>query len=165
MSGLFVKVLISSAVVGAVGTGIALAIVEKEKKNKDIAEQAVVADEDDSVIKRIKRYVRKKVIKFLAWVALHMQQIESISAVIGLCSTALGIATAVREFKRGSDQQEQLDRIEVKVDSLITAYNEDVDVDTANRVHDMNWFYKNFCVINDNIKLIGNEIASKENVA
>lgn len=102
-----------------VAIGVTGAIIIKKATEKkyvepaDVAEQAVKNDHaDDGILKRIKRYVEKKVIKLLAWAALHMEQIESASALIGFGSTAIGIITAVKEFRRGEDTKEQLDRIE-----------------------------------------------------
>lgn len=125
MTGL-VKVLIGTAVVAAVGTGVALAVHDsKEKKYVDVAEQAVEKDEDGSVLKKIKRFVKRKVIKFLAWVALHMEQIEAASCVIGLASGVISIASAIKEYRRGDDIQEKLDWIQNRIieDEAIVSHN------------------------------------------
>ena len=107
---MLVKVLIGAAGV-AVGTVVAV-VTKKEEQNNDVAEQAVKKDEDGSILKRIHRFVKKKVIKFLAWVALHMEQIEAASAVIGLGSACLGIAGAIRDYKAGSDLANKIDELE-----------------------------------------------------
>lgn len=108
---MLVKVLIGTAGVAAVGTVVAV-VAKKEEKHNDVAEQAVKKDEDGSILKRIQRFVKKKVIKFLAWVALHMEQIEAASAVIGLGSACFSIASAVRDFKAGSDLANKIDELE-----------------------------------------------------
>lgn len=108
---MLVKVLIGAAGVAAVGTVVAV-VAKKEEKHNDVAEQAVKKDEDGSILKRIQRFVKKKVIKFLAWVALHMEQIEAASAVIGLGSACFSIASAVRDFKAGSDLANKIDELE-----------------------------------------------------
>lgn len=113
---MLVKVLIGAAGVAAVGTVVAV-VTKKEEKNNDVAEQAVKKDEDGSILKSINRFVKKKVIKFLAWVALHMEQIEAASAVIGLGSACFSIASAVRDFRHGNDIEEKLNTIESKIDS------------------------------------------------
>lgn len=144
MTGL-VKVLIGTAVVAAVGTGIALAVHDNKRVMIDVSEQAVEKDEDGSVLKRIKRFVKRKTIKFLAWVALHMQEIESVSAVIGLASGAIGIASAVKDYRRKDDMQEQLNRIEDLLER-----HEIAECERGNHLGK----YTETCakVINDNIK-------------
>lgn len=107
------KVLIGAAVVAAGAIVIKKTTGKQYVEAVDIAEEAVKKDHaDDGILQRIKRFVEKKVIKILAWTALHMEQIESASALIGLTSGAIGIATAIRDYKNGSDTKEQLDRIE-----------------------------------------------------
>lgn len=108
----FTKMLIGAAVGTVVVAGIGVLIASKEKEEKqDIAEQAVVQDEDGSVLKKIKRFVKKKFIKFLAFVALHMEQIEAISTCVGLVTGVIGIASAIKEYKRGDDLQKQIDNL------------------------------------------------------
>ena len=120
-----VKVLIGTAVVAAVGTGVALAVHDNKKTMIDVAEQAVEKDEDGSVLKKIKRFVKRKVIKFLAWVALHMEQIEAASCVIGLASGVISIASAIKEYRRGDDIQDKLDWIQNRIieDEAIISHN------------------------------------------
>jgi hypothetical protein len=108
---MLVKVLIGAAGVAAVGTVVAV-VTKKEEQHNDVAEQAVKKDEDGSILKRIHRFVKKKVIKFLAWVALHMEQIEAASAVIGLASGVISIAGAIRDYKAGSDLANKIDELE-----------------------------------------------------
>lgn len=112
----FTKMLIGAAVGTAVVAGVGVFIVSKEKEEKhDVAEQAVVQDEDGSVLKKIKRFVKKKVIKFLAFVALHMEQIEAISTCVGLVTGVIGIASAIKEYKRGDDLQKQIDDLHKEI--------------------------------------------------
>ena len=140
------KVLIGAAGVAAVGAVVAV-VAKKE-------EQAVKKDEDGSILKRIQRFVKKKVIKFLAWVALHMEQIEAASAVIGLGSACFSIASAVRDFKRGDDTQNQLDSIETKVDAFIETYNRNVQNINTN----MDRMHEGLTGITHNQKLIYDSI-------
>lgn len=122
--GILVKVLIGTAVAGGAGAAIAVAVDHHQQKKAEqkVREakteieraQAVMARnerEEKSVIQRIKKYVEKKVVKFLSIVALHMEQIEAAAAVIGLASAAIGIASAVKDYKNGNDTQEKLDWI------------------------------------------------------
>ncbi len=146
------KILIGAAVVatGAI-------IINKVTGNKceevvDVAEQAVKNDHaDDGIIKRIKRYVEKKVIKILAWTALHMEQIESASALIGLTSGAIGIASAIRDYKNGNDTKEQLDHIEEYLTEHEQAMND--------RINGLG-YYTQQCTetVNGNIVKIGEKL-------
>lgn len=112
----FTKMLIGAAIGTAVVAGVGMFIASKEKEDKnDVAEQAVVQDEDGSVLKKIKRFVKKKVIKFLAFVALHMEQIESISTCVGLVTGVIGIASAIKEYRRGDDLQKQIDDLHKEI--------------------------------------------------
>lgn len=112
----FTKMLIGAAVGTAVVAGVGMFIASKEKEEKhDVAEQAVVQDEDGSVLKKIKRFVKKKVIKFLAFVALHMEQIEAISTCVGLVTGVIGIASAIKEYRRGDDLQKQIDDLHKEI--------------------------------------------------
>ena len=132
MTGL-TKVLLGTAV--AVGVGVTIAVVaetKKEKEQKEITDgkgnvvgfqdktgQITNKDEKDkSFIEKIKAYVKKKVVKILAFVALHMEQFEAAGTVIGLASGAIGIATAVRDFAKGNDTQAKLNEIDNKLNAL-----------------------------------------------
>ena len=156
------KVLMGAAAVSVVGTGIAVyANKKKAEKVLDAVEEAFTPVEDReeelNVVQRIKKFVRKKVIKFLAWVALHMEQIEAVSAVIGLASGAIGIATAVRDFRKGNDMQEQLDCIETKLDAMITTYNDNVQTTNGN----MDKMFDGFRGVTHNQELIYNAITGE----
>ena len=159
MTGL-VKVLIGTAVVGAVGAGVALAVHNNKKTMIDVAEQAVKKDEDGSVLKKIKRFVKRKVIKFLAWVALHMEQIEAASCVIGLASGVISITSAIKEYRRGDDIQEKLDWIQNRIikDEIIITNNhmvfgtagdyicEKIGVDTEALAKDIADINRKYCI-------------------
>ena len=155
---LLAKVLIGAGVTVVVGGTAAYAIHKSEEKKKDIAEVAVSQDEDKSVIKKIKRFVRKKVIKFLAWVALHMEQIEAASAVIGLASGVIGIASAVRDYAKGNDMQAKLDEVNDKLNSIIKAYDANLDINEHNDKERTDWMYHNFRVINDNVIKVADKL-------
>lgn len=144
MSGL-VKVLLGAGVVAVAGA-VAIAVAEKSEENA--AEKAVEFAVDDkvkqelkdkeeerkekSIFCRIKKYVQKKVVKILAFVALHMEQIEAAGAIIGLGSTVLGIVGAVRDFKRGNDLADKVDRINDRLEEYYQVYNYNRDVDNKN---------------------------------
>ena len=122
------KVLIGAAATAVVGTVIAVAT--KEEKSQEVTDNSgnvvafmdkegnYVKKEDAGVIARIKRFVKRKVIKFLAWVALHMEQIEAAGAIIGLAGSVISIGGAIKEFKNGTDTEKQLKEINEKLDAI-----------------------------------------------
>ena len=154
------KILIGAAVVAGVSAIIAVASDKEEDvtlvRTKDVNGNVVIktqAKEDKSILKRIKKFVKKKVIKFLAWVALHMEQIEAVSTVVGITTGVISMASALRDFRKGNDMQKQLDTIEKKLDNLTEAY-------TTTDALTKDWQYNNFKVINDNVKLLLKENAA-----
>lgn len=139
--GIFVKLLLGAAVAGGAGVAVAVAVDSHQQKKAEqkVREakteieraQAVMARnerEEKSVIQRIKKYVQKKVVKILAFVALHVEQIEAIGAIVGLGSAFIGIAGAVRDYKKGNDTQEKLDLIleKMKLDEDAINHNNKV---------------------------------------
>lgn len=139
--GIFAKILIGAAVAGGVGTVVAVAVdshqqkkaEQKVKEAKNDVERAralrdVAYRENKSVIQRIKKYVQKKVVKILAFVALHMEQIEAAGAILGLGSAVIGIAGAVKDYKNSNDTQEKLDWIveRMKADEKAINHNHKV---------------------------------------
>lgn len=123
------KVLIGAAAVTAVA--VVTTVVKKNEEreaikiNKD-SESAVDKDEEvtekKSVLKRIKEYVTKKVIRLLAWVTIHMEQIEAAGAIIGFVGTIISITGAIRDFVRNNDLSGKLDEINKKLDDMDTVY-------------------------------------------
>lgn len=107
------KILIGLGVVGV--TAAATYVVTKkvvEKKSKDISEQVIDLDnKDESVLKKIKKAAHKKVVKILAWVVLHQQQIEAVGTVLGIAGATLSVVNAVRDFRNGMNLQRKLDEI------------------------------------------------------
>lgn len=123
------KVLIGAAAVTAVA--VVTTVVKKNEEretikiNKD-SESTVDKDEEvtekKSVLKRIKEYVTKKVIRLLAWVTIHMEQIEAAGAIIGFVGTIISITGAIRDFVRNNDLSGKLDEINKKLDDMDTMY-------------------------------------------
>ena len=111
---LLAKVLIGTAGVAAVGAVVAFVAVKETKKEDEQTDSkiTVITKGDQSVIGRIKRFVKKKFIKALSWVVLHMEQIEAVGAVIGLASGVISIAGAIRDYKAGSDLANKIDELE-----------------------------------------------------
>lgn len=149
------KILIGTAIVAGVAV-VAKVVSDDTKKQSEVVVDDKTGDivvEEKSVIKRIKKFVKKKVIKFLAWVALHMEQIEAVSTVVGITTGVISMASALRDFRKGNDMQKQLDAIENKLDALTNAY-------TTTDALTKDWQYNNFKVINDNVKLLLKENAA-----
>lgn len=114
------KVLIGAAAVTTVAVVVKVVKGKKEEPKKE-AEETTEENEDkkkESLIKRIKDFVLKKVIRILGWVALHMEQIEAASAIIGLVGAVISITTATRDFIKNNDICGKLDAIDEKVDKL-----------------------------------------------
>lgn len=122
--GILVKLFFGAVVVGGATTAVAIAVDNHQQKKAEqkVREaeteiqraQAVIARderEEKSIIRRIKKYVEKKVVKILAVVALHMEQIEALGAIIGLGSAFISIAGAIKDYKNSNDTQEKLDWI------------------------------------------------------
>lgn len=118
------KVLIGAAAVTAVA--VVTTVVKKNEEREAIKINAVDKDEEvtekKSVLKRIKEYVTKKVIRLLAWVTIHMEQIEAAGAIIGFVGTIISITGAVRDFVRNNDLSGKLDEINKKLDDMDTVY-------------------------------------------
>lgn len=134
--GILVKLFFGAAVVGGATTAVAIAVDNHQQKKAEqkVREaeteiqraQAVIARderEEKSIIRRIKKYVEKKVVKILAVVALHMEQIEALGAIIGLGSAFISIAGAIKDYKNSNDTQEKLDRIIQKMNEDEEAIN------------------------------------------
>lgn len=118
------KVLIGAAAVTAVA--VVTTVVKKNEEREAIKINAVDKDEEvtekKSVLKRIKEYVTKKVIRLLAWVTIHMEQIEAAGAIIGFVGTIISITGAIRDFVRNNDLSGKLDEINKKLDNMDTMY-------------------------------------------
>lgn len=161
---LVTKVLIGTAVVASV-TAIAVIASEKEEKKDKVAvltadnDQGIRVDVvdmaaekvDKSVLKRIKRFVKQKFVKAIAWVALHMEQIEAIGAVLGLAGAVVSIAGSVRDFAKGYETQKQLDRIEALV-----ANHDELQLERTNHIGE----YVDHCAktINANLRTTDEDV-------
>lgn len=146
------KILVSTAVVAGVSALVAVVAEEEKKEEKVVIKDAKgnekvvvtaesnvkvdkngeIVEEKPGLIKRIKKYVTKKVIKFLAFVALNQQKIEAVCTVIGLGSAALGIANAIRDFKNGNDMQKKINEMDNKLNHFYEVYDYNRIVDNNN---------------------------------
>lgn len=118
------KVLIGTAVVAGVGAITAIAVAsDKKEETVEVRSDGKVVEmpvkkEDTSLLSRIKKYVKRKVIKFLTFVALNADKFEAASTLIGLGSGIIAITKAIRDFKKGSDLEMKIDELTEKVDTI-----------------------------------------------
>lgn len=152
--------ILNKLLIGAVAVGATVAVIEactseeetkkEEPKVVDITEE-IVNEKDDTILKKIKRFVKKKFIKFLAWVTLHMEQIEAIGAVIGLAGSAISITGAVRDFARGNDLNDRMDKLET-----LMHQHDRLERDRTN--HLGLYIQDNTNVLNDNLKIMDDDV-------
>ena len=121
------KVLIGTAAVAGVGAIIAIAAGDEQEEKKVVTtnESGVTAvpvteekEEDQSVLKKIKKFVKKQLIRALGFVVKHIEQVQAVGAVIGLAGTVISIAKTVRDFAKASDTDQKLDEIEQRLIEL-----------------------------------------------
>lgn len=137
------RLLLGTAIVTGVGAVAAIVTDKKEEKKTekvvDIAEAAV--SKDEKLLDKIKRWMKKKFVKFVIFSIEHMQEIEAVSMAVGLLSGVISVAGAVRDYKKGNDTQEKLDSIEAKIDKIqhdqhyayeAMTYNNTVDYENLN---------------------------------
>lgn len=160
------KVLIGTAIVGTVCAvaGVVAAVSEKEDKadtkvasdeNSKIVEIKTVDEvKDESVLKKIKRFVVRKVVKFLTFVALHSEQIEAASTVIGLTTGIIGIAKAVKEFRRGEALQDQIN----EMDERLKAVNQNQAFMWKKYMETKDIDFENFRTVNNNVISVLNKL-------
>lgn len=109
------KVLIGAAAVGTVAVISSIVAKKEAEKKVNSSDQE---EKKGSIIKRIKRFVTKRVIRILGWVAIHMEQIEAAATIIGFVGTIISITGAIRDFVRSNDLNGKLDEINQKLDDM-----------------------------------------------
>lgn len=121
------KILIGAAVMTSAVVIAAIASNDEEVDEvvatNSTGEAKVVVTPKKSILKRIKSYVTKKVIKILAWAAVHKEQLESAGTIIGLAGTVISIVGAVRDFARSNDLAGKLDSVSERLDELSNSIN------------------------------------------
>lgn len=137
-------------VMGAVGicaVGVVSVVVAKAVSHKGAAEPEEISDiseetqettetvekEDESFIERIKTAATKKVVRILAWVVLHQNQINAVGTIVGLVGGVLGVVNAVKEYTLGNKLHEKLDQLCAFEQEYRSAWNK------ALSVCDENW--------------------------
>lgn len=159
------KILIGTAVVGGVCAvaGVVAAVSEKKEKetvqvvegeNPKVVEIKAPEAKDESVFQKIKKFVVKKVVKILVFVALHAEQIEAVSTIIGITSGVLGVVKVVKEVRRGDALKDQLDEMDERLKAvnqnqlfLWRKYMETKDID-----------FENFRTVNNNVISVLNKL-------
>ena len=100
----------------------------QEKKyieTKDVAAEAVKNDhKNDSPIERVKTFAMKKAIRFLAWVAVLQNEIQSVTMVLGVVGGVMSIVNAVKEYSFGKKLHRTLSKIEMELYSFHDAFKE-----------------------------------------
>ena len=136
------KVLIGVGVVGVVATATYVVTKSSEKKTvviRDFDEEGnpkTEIVEDESLLDRFKEAATKKVIKILAWVTLHQQQVEAVDTIIGLGAGLFNIVTAIRDYRAGNKMQSQINELMEFKDEFHDAWNDYQDATN----HNVQWF-------------------------
>ncbi len=109
------KVLIGVGVVTAIAATTYVVVKKSEPKQEvsenETPEVELDPKEEKSIIKRIKKFVFKKVVRFLGWVVLHQQKIEAVGTVLGIFAAVLSVANAIRDYRNGLHLKDTLDGI------------------------------------------------------
>lgn len=104
-----------------VGTTIIVTRKIVQKKYQTIRDVDVDEEkkEDESVLKKIKEFVVEKVKKIIEFCVNHMEEIQAVSAAVGLVAGLFEIGYHVKKTKNIDKISKQLDRIEhVNTDSV-----------------------------------------------
>lgn len=136
------KVLIGVGIVGAVAAATYVATKSSEKKTvvirdfDDEGNPKTEIIEDKSLLDRFKEAATKKVIKILAWVTLHQQQVEAVGTIIGLGAGLFNIVTAIRDYRAGNKMQSQINELIEFKDEFHDVWNDYQDATN----HNVQWF-------------------------
>lgn len=136
------KVLIGFGVVGAVAAATYFVTKTTEEKTTVVArvdengETKVEEIKEESILEQIKKAATKKVIRILAWVALHQQQIEAIGTIIGLGAGIFNIINAIKEYRAGNKMREQINELVTFKDEFYASWNDYKDATN----HNVQWF-------------------------
>ena len=123
------KFLIGAGVT-AVGITVTAVYAKKcqEKKYIDTNETEENVEVEETPIERVKTYALKKSIRFFAWVAVHQNEIQSLSLVLGVVGGVLSIVNAVKEYAFGKKLHSKLATIDSKLDKIFNelySFNDD----------------------------------------
>lgn len=97
-------------ILGAAAVATTVAVVKATSKKYATTSEEVI--EDKSVLKKIKKAARKKVLEILQFVINHQEQIEAATTVIGLAAGVIEIASYAKSMKDHNEILTRLDKIE-----------------------------------------------------
>lgn len=106
---MLVKV-IAGIVLGAAAVATTVAVVKATSKKYATTNEEV--NEDESILKKIKKAAQKKVLEILQFVINHQEQIEAATTVIGLVAGVAEIGSYVKSMKDHNEILTRLDKIE-----------------------------------------------------
>lgn len=106
---MLVKV-IAGIVLGAAAVATTVAVVKATSKKYATTNEEV--NEDESVLKKIKKAAQKKALDILQFVINHQEQIEAATTVIGLVAGVAEIGSYVKSMKDHNEILTRLDKIE-----------------------------------------------------
>lgn len=107
---MLVKV-IAGIVLGAAAVATTVAVVKATSKKYATTNEEEV-NEDESVLKKIKKAAQKKALDILQFVINHQEQIEAATTVIGLAAGVIEIGSYVKSMKDHNEILTRLDKIE-----------------------------------------------------
>lgn len=106
---MLVKV-IAGIVLGAAAVATTVAVVKATSKKYATTNEEV--NEDESVLKKIKKAAQKKALDILQFVINHQEQIEAATTVIGLAAGVIEIGSYVKSMRDHNEILTRLDKIE-----------------------------------------------------
>ena len=106
---MLVKV-IAGIVLGAAAVATTVAVVKATSKKYATTNEEV--NEDESVLKKIKKAAQKKALDILQFVINHQEQIEAATTVIGLVAGVAELGSYVKSMKDHNEILTRLDKIE-----------------------------------------------------
>ena len=106
---MLVKV-IAGIVLGAAAVATTVAVVKATSKKYATTNEEV--NEDESILKKIKKAAQKKALDILQFVINHQEQIEAATTVIGLVAGVAEIGSYVKSMKDHDEILTRLDKIE-----------------------------------------------------
>lgn len=97
-------------ILGVAAVATTVAVVKASSKKYATTSEEV--NEDKSVLKKIKKAARKKVLEILQFVINHQEQIEAVTTVIGLAAGVIEIGSYAKSMKDRNEILTRLDKIE-----------------------------------------------------
>lgn len=101
---------IAGIVLGAAAVATTVAVVKTTSKKYATTNEEV--NEDESILKKIKKAAQKKALDILQFVINHQEQIEAATTVIGLVAGVAEIGSYVKSMKDHNEILTRLDKIE-----------------------------------------------------